>query len=74
MISLVKLAFLKPEQGAYCSVFAAASPAVKAERDKYKGAFLWPPGKIGPAPPAEDEQRVQDLWDSTEVILKEWDV
>ena len=35
-----------PEIGAYTSVFAAAAPAVKKERDKFGGAHIEPIGKV----------------------------
>ena len=71
---LLRQFFLAPAEGAHCSAFAAAAPVVKAERDAYKGAFLWPPGRLGPAPPAEDAQRAADLWNVTEALLKQWDI
>lgn len=62
--------------GAYASVFAAGSPTVKAERDKYKGAFLWPPGKLDkpPAPQVESTELAEEVWNTTEKLLKEWGV
>ncbi|KAI0746946.1 NAD-P-binding protein [Daedaleopsis nitida] len=62
--------------GAYASVFAAGSPTVKAERDKYKGAFLWPPGKLDdpPAPQVESTELAEEVWSTTEKLLKEWGV
>ncbi|OJT02819.1 hypothetical protein TRAPUB_6675 [Trametes pubescens] len=66
-----KLLFAASE-GAHASSFAAASPIVKAERDKYKGAYLDPPGKIvpPPAPQAESKELAEELWATTETILQ----
>ncbi|KAI0372109.1 NAD-P-binding protein [Pilatotrama ljubarskyi] len=68
--------FLTPTEGAYASAFAAASPLVKAERDKYKGAYLVPPGKIAkpPAPQAESKELAEELWSTTEAVLKSFDL
>ncbi len=66
-----KLLFAASE-GAHASSFAAASPIVNAERDKYKGAYLDPPGKIvpPPAPQAESKELAEELWATTETILQ----
>lgn len=68
--------FLTASDGAYASSFAAASPIVKAERDKYKGAYLDPPGKIvpAPAPEVESTELAEELWATTETILKSFDL
>ncbi|KAG7446796.1 uncharacterized protein BT62DRAFT_893644, partial [Guyanagaster necrorhizus] len=41
-----KIFFIGPDQGAYTSCFAAASPLVKADPDKYKGQYIRPVGRI----------------------------
>lgn len=68
--------FDTPNVGAYASVFAATSPTVKSERDRYKGAFLWPPGKLGepPAPQVESKELAEELLGTTEELLKQWGV
>ncbi|RDX54677.1 NAD-P-binding protein [Lentinus brumalis] len=73
---LIKQTFATPTEGAYCSVFAAASPTVKAEREKYKGAFLMPPGKLSepPAPEVESTELAEEAWNTAETLLKEWGV
>ncbi|KAL1939523.1 hypothetical protein VTO73DRAFT_9834 [Trametes versicolor] len=77
---IVKLIITKllttPEEGAYTSSFAAASPIVKAEREKYKGAYLNPPGKIvtPPAPEAESKELAEELWATTETILQSFNL
>ena len=66
------LYLLHPSEGAYASVFAAASPEVKANREKYMGAYLVPPGRIATPPErrAESAELAQELWDTTELILQ----
>ena len=66
------LYLLHPSEGAYASVFAAASPEVKANREKYMGAYLVPPGRIATPPErrAESVELAQELWDTTELILQ----
>ncbi|OSD08182.1 NAD-P-binding protein [Trametes coccinea BRFM310] len=66
--------FLTPTVGAYPSVFAAASPVVKEEKDKYKGACIVPPCKLAvpPCPHAENKELAEELWNTTETILKKF--
>ncbi|KAI8986748.1 NAD-P-binding protein [Trametes punicea] len=68
--------FDSPSDGAYSTVFAAASPVVKAEREKYKGAFLGPRSQIvtPPLPQAESKDLAKELWETTEAILKTFDL
>ncbi|KAJ3492202.1 hypothetical protein NLI96_g135 [Meripilus lineatus] len=67
--------FITPTNGALNPVFAAAAPVVRAEVEKYKGAFLMPigiitsPGKIG-----LDTNLAKELWGTLESILKEMGV
>ena len=64
---------LTPDQGAYNSCFAAASPLVRKSADKYKGAYLMPVGKIvEPAANAKDVEMQNSLWETTENYLKEF--
>ncbi|KAL4253094.1 NAD(P)-binding domain superfamily protein [Abortiporus biennis] len=73
--SLYKFAlyfFSPPEKGSYASVFAAVGPAVRADPEKYKGAYLHPPGVIAkPSKDAEDMELAAELWDTTERLLNE---
>ncbi|KAI0827091.1 NAD-P-binding protein [Trametes gibbosa] len=68
--------FVSPAEGAYTSVFAAASPLVKMEKDRYKGVYLDPPGKIvtPPNPLAENKELAGGLWATTEAILQSFDL
>lgn len=61
--------FTSPEKGAYSTVFAAASPAVR-EDPKYKGAYIVPPGKLGNVyAPCDDPELGKELYETTEKIL-----
>jgi hypothetical protein len=61
-----------PDEGAWTSVFAAASPVVRAELGKYKGAYLTPVGKVTKASKqAEDPELAKELWASTETFLRD---
>ncbi|KAF9256615.1 NAD(P)-binding protein [Marasmius fiardii PR-910] len=69
---LVRLTIKSPERGAYTSVFAAASEAVKKERDKYKGAYLEssPVGRIAmPSSDVVDERNWEELYVLTQKFL-----
>ncbi|KDQ22191.1 hypothetical protein PLEOSDRAFT_1094912 [Pleurotus ostreatus PC15] len=70
-----RLLMLTPVQGAYTSLFAAASPVVAKEKDKYKGAYLKPFGVfVKPLKETEDEDRQEELWKLTEDALTEMGV
>ncbi|THH31082.1 hypothetical protein EUX98_g3100 [Antrodiella citrinella] len=60
-------------QGAYTRVFAAVAPVVRAEGEKYEGAFLMPPAQITKAiiKPADDPELARELWETTERLVKE---
>ncbi|TFY66520.1 hypothetical protein EVG20_g4574 [Dentipellis fragilis] len=66
----VTLFGVTPLQGAMTSLFAATSAQVAAEREKYKGKYLVPYGKIaGPATAAsKDPALAKTLWETTERI------
>ncbi|PPQ67330.1 hypothetical protein CVT26_007251 [Gymnopilus dilepis] len=62
--------FKSPDEGAFNSCFAAASPAVRESADKFKGVYLVPVGKIVDAAPIARKEDVQDdLWQTTEEYL-----
>jgi NAD(P)-dependent dehydrogenase (short-subunit alcohol dehydrogenase family) len=66
------LFFDKPDKGAYNSAFAAASEEVTKQRDKYKGVYLTPVGKVTETTDmARDEELQKELWDSVEKFLQE---
>ena len=66
---------VKPAQGAYNPVFAAASKRVAVERDRYKGKYIEPKPRIGtvsvPSPVADSDQNADDLWRITEEFLEQ---
>ncbi|KAG1813703.1 uncharacterized protein BJ212DRAFT_1482598 [Suillus subaureus] len=69
---IVSLFFLRPDQGAYNSAFAAASEEVSKQREKYKGTYLTPVGKLTePTKVAKDEELAKELWDTVDKFLKE---
>ncbi|KAG1724483.1 NAD(P)-binding protein [Suillus lakei] len=69
---IVSLFFVHPDQGAYNSAFAAASEEVAKQREKYKGVYLTPVGKITePMKVAKDEGIAKELWDTVEKFLEE---
>ncbi|KAG1894323.1 NAD(P)-binding protein [Suillus fuscotomentosus] len=69
---IVSLFFLQPDQGAYNSAFAAASEEVAKQREKYKGVYLTPVGKIvEPTKVATDEGLAKELWDTVDKFLEE---
>lgn len=59
-------------KGAYTSVFAAASPEVRAHPETYKGAYLQPVAKVGkPTDDGNNSELAKELWVTTEKILEE---
>ncbi|PPQ92074.1 hypothetical protein CVT25_007099 [Psilocybe cyanescens] len=73
VVGFIAWLFFKPQdEGAYNSCFAAASPVVRQEEEKYKGAYLMPVGRItDPARVALNEDVQDDLWETTERYLKD---
>ena len=72
LMPINRLFLYAPDKGAYTSVFAAASEEVGKQRDKYKGVYLVPMGKITePTGVARDEELAKELWDSVEKFLEE---
>ncbi|KAG1823186.1 hypothetical protein EV424DRAFT_769957 [Suillus variegatus] len=70
--SIVSLFVLQPDQGAYTSAFAAASEEIAKQREKYKGMYLTPVGKITkPTKVARDEGLAKELWDTVDRFLEE---
>ena len=60
-----------PEVGAYTSCFAAASPLIRQNPEKYKGAYLFPVGVFTEqGANAKKADLALDLWETTESILK----
>lgn len=62
--------FLSPLEGAMTSAFAAASVAVRDDREKYKGAYLVPFGSLEePSESVLSERLARELWETNENIL-----
>ena len=62
----------KPDNGAVIPLFAATSPKVWAEKEKYGGAYLVPPGVIGEASTlATDPKLARELWEASERVTQE---
>ncbi|KZO91910.1 NAD-P-binding protein [Calocera viscosa TUFC12733] len=69
---LSALFFLTPLQGALTSLFAATSPQVLEDRDKYRGAYLVPYGKLAKvSDKAADAAMAGRLWELSEQAMKE---
>lgn len=73
LLKLVTSIFFKvPAKGAVASTFAAAAPVVRAEADKYKGAYLTETGGFNRVPATvKDDALAKELWDTSEALLKE---
>jgi hypothetical protein len=65
--------WLKPASfGAQTSSFAAGSPLVRQEREKYNGSYITPGNEpVKQTSFALDEKNQQQLWDFTEKFLEE---
>ncbi|KAF5318613.1 hypothetical protein D9619_010977 [Psilocybe cf. subviscida] len=71
---IINLFFRTPAQGAWNSLFAAASPIVRSEPDRFKGAYLVPVGKPGPLSINATKEGLQDdVWDTTHKVLEKWE-
>jgi len=62
-------------QGATTTLIAAAAPHVRAQSTKYKGAYLHPYAQLTtPSKAVHNEKLAEELWETTDVFLKEWGV
>ncbi|KAI0144501.1 uracil phosphoribosyltransferase-domain-containing protein [Xylariaceae sp. FL1272] len=62
---------LTPAQGAITALFAATNPAVVAQREDYKGAYLVPPGAIEELTgDANDDDLARELWATSEHVVE----
>lgn len=69
---LMAIFFAPPEVGAYGPCFAAASPKIRNNPEKYKGAYQTPVGVLTePGQNAQRDDLAQALWKTTELILKD---
>ncbi len=69
-----KLTFLSMAKGVRTPVFAATSPLIAERREKCKGAYIVPFGRVEtpPHPQAESAELAKELWDTTEDIIRSW--
>jgi NAD(P)-dependent dehydrogenase (short-subunit alcohol dehydrogenase family) len=68
---LMNLFLAMPDRGAFTSLIAAASPAVRADPQKYKGVYLQPVGElVEPSDQAKDPKLAEELWRTTESYLE----
>jgi hypothetical protein len=59
-----------PDAGAYTSAFAAASPDIVENPDKFKGAYLVPVGNVRkPTVTGNSEELAKELWAGIETFL-----
>ncbi|ESK89668.1 short-chain dehydrogenase reductase sdr [Moniliophthora roreri MCA 2997] len=62
---------VSPAEGALTSLVAATDPVVWAERAKYSGAYLVPPGVVEqPGDDAKSPELARSLWTASEEVLK----
>ncbi|KAI0959136.1 hypothetical protein AcW1_004052 [Taiwanofungus camphoratus] len=64
--------FTPPTKGAYSTVFAAAASEVRTRPEKYRGAYVVPPGKRGrESKQSQSQELAKELWDTTQKILQD---
>jgi hypothetical protein len=69
---LDKSGALTPLEGAMTSLFAATSPVVWEEREKYGGEYLMPFGAVEtPSEDAQNAELAEELWVTSERVVKE---
>ncbi|EJD47721.1 NAD(P)-binding protein [Auricularia subglabra TFB-10046 SS5] len=70
--SLVGMVLLTPAQGAYTALFAATSPLVRRDEQKFGGAYLVPFGRLETiVGNATDDRIAERFWDASEKIVDE---
>ncbi|EJT98037.1 daunorubicin C-13 ketoreductase [Dacryopinax primogenitus] len=69
---LVTLFIMTPPQGAITQLFAATSPDVRQNVEKYKGQYLVPYGSVAtPSAMARREGLAEELWNLSEKVVQE---
>jgi len=69
---LAGVLMMTPQQGAITQLFAATSPDVRKEADKYKGQYLVPYGRVAqPSEVARKPELPGQLWALTERVVQE---
>ncbi|KAJ7016639.1 hypothetical protein C8F04DRAFT_1280905 [Mycena alexandri] len=72
--SLFSLFMTSPDDGASTSLFAAASPVVRAEAEKYGGQYMLPVGVLTSSKATRDTEMAAKLWNTTESFLQTLDI
>ncbi len=67
---IINLFFDSPEVGAYNSLFAAASPQIREEREKYDGKFMVPVGKLKPIGENVTVEKAQEMLETSKVCFE----
>jgi len=67
---LFSLFMTGPDDGAATSLFAAASPLVRDDPDKYRGQYMLPVGTLTSSTATRDPEMAEKLWNNTESFLQ----
>lgn len=59
-----------PDDGASTSLFAAASPLVRDDPEKYAGQYMLPVGTLTSSKATRDTEMAEKLWTNTESFLQ----
>lgn len=71
-LRLVSPITVTSSHGAFTSLFAATSAEVAAAKEKYKGAFLMPYGKVTKVTKeARDPVLAKTLWETSERVIRD---
>jgi hypothetical protein len=62
---IINIFFVSPEVGSYNSLFCAASPKVREEKDVYVGKFLTAVGKVTPMGANVTVERAEEMLDTS---------
>ncbi len=64
--------FTSLDEGGFGPVWGASAKKVREESEVYKGAFLFPIGKLRKiTEDGKDERLAKELWETSEEVLKE---
>jgi hypothetical protein len=73
IFTLLKLVAVSPKVGATSSLFAAAAPEVRQEKEAYKGRYLDEKGRVKrPHSKAQSPPVARDFWETTRVEVEEY--
>jgi hypothetical protein len=61
---------MNPMEGEMITLFAAIDPRAWAEKEKFRGAYLVPPGKIEiPVGNGSNDELAEELWATSERVV-----